>query len=170
MYTPAHKPPSDLLAIMGKAVSINPLCVKYNIMRLVSNNEIKMSAHRRNSAYYVFVLYDHFLRTNDEYVECSLWRYHLGRGWLSLMLFEMSVQVSAAREKGLHILQLFSRLNSDTKGCSAVCCHLRTFPIPLEPILEFACTLVLHTPVRMWVHHCALCLVVAWALQVGLRV
>ena len=49
-----------------------PLCAKYNIMRLVSNNEIKMAAHRRNSAYYVFVLYDHFLQMNDEDVECSL--------------------------------------------------------------------------------------------------
>ena len=53
-------------------LSTVPLCAKYNIMRLVSNNEIKMAAHRRNSAYYVFVLYDHFLRMNDEDVECSL--------------------------------------------------------------------------------------------------
>ena len=52
--------------------AVNQLCAKYNIMRLVSNNKIKMAAHRRNSAYYVFVLYDHFLRTNDEDVECSL--------------------------------------------------------------------------------------------------
>ena len=41
-------------------------------MRLVSNNKIKMAAHRRNLAYYVFVLYDHLLRMNDEDVECSL--------------------------------------------------------------------------------------------------
>ena len=53
-------------------MDFNPLSAKYNIMRLVSNNEIKMAAHRRNSAYYVFVLYDHFLWTNDENVECSL--------------------------------------------------------------------------------------------------
>ena len=49
-----------------------PLCAKYNIKRLVFNNEIKMAGHKRNSAYSVFVLYDHFLRTNDEDVECSL--------------------------------------------------------------------------------------------------
>ena len=57
----------------GKLTIINPLCMKYNIMRLASNNEIKMAAHGRNLAYYVtFLLYDHFLRTNDEDVECSL--------------------------------------------------------------------------------------------------
>ena len=50
---------------------LNPLCTKYNIIRLVSSNEIKMVVHRRNLVYYVFVLYDHFLRTNDEGVECS---------------------------------------------------------------------------------------------------
>ena len=54
-------------------LSTVPLCTKYNIMRLVSNNKIKMAEHRRSSAYYVFVLYDHFLRMNDEDVECSLW-------------------------------------------------------------------------------------------------
>ena len=118
-------------------------------MCLVSNNEIKMAAHRRNSAYYVFVLYDHFLWTNDKDVECSLWLYHLGRSWVPLMLFEMGVQVSTARETGSHILQLFSRLNSDTKGCSAVCYHSRTFPIPFEPILESSRTLGFHMPVRM---------------------
>ena len=59
---------------MGPHVHLgfNPLSAKYNIMSLVSDNEIKMAAHRRNSAYYVFVLYDYFLRTNDEDVECSL--------------------------------------------------------------------------------------------------
>ena len=30
------------------------------------------------------------------------------------MLFETGAQISAAREKGPHILQLYSRLNSDT--------------------------------------------------------
>ena len=48
-----------------KLVTINPLCAKYNIMCLVSNNKIKMAAHRRNSAYYVFVLYDRFLQMSD---------------------------------------------------------------------------------------------------------
>ena len=86
------------------------------------------------------------------------------------MLFETGAQVSAARENGSHIQQLFSILNSDTKGCSSVSCHSRTFPIPLEPILESARTLGLHTPVRMLVRHCTLGLVVAWALQVGPRV
>ena len=37
------------------------------------------------------------------------------------MLFETSALISAARDKGSNILQLFSRLNSDTKECSAVC-------------------------------------------------
>ena len=56
---------------LGILIYLNPLCAKYNIiMHLVSNNEIKMAAHRRNLAYNVFVLYDHFLRTND--VERSL--------------------------------------------------------------------------------------------------
>ena len=68
---------------------------------------------------------------------------------MSLMLFKTGMRVSAAKEKGSQILQLFSRLNSDTKGRSAVCYHSRTFAIPLEPILESSCTLRFHTRVRM---------------------
>ena len=55
-----------------KLVTIHPLCTKYNIMCLVSNNKIKMAVHGRNSAYYIFALYDRFLQMSDEDVECSL--------------------------------------------------------------------------------------------------
>ena len=43
---------------------------------------------------------------------------------------------------------VFSRLNSITEGRSAVCCHARTFAVPLEPILDFACILGVDTPAR----------------------
>ena len=51
---------------------INPLYANFNIMYLAFNCEIKMAAHRRSSAYYVFVLLDHSPRVNDEDVECPV--------------------------------------------------------------------------------------------------
>ena len=51
---------------------INPLYANFNIMHQAFNCEIKMAAHRRSSAYYVFVLLDHFPRANDEDVECPV--------------------------------------------------------------------------------------------------
>ena len=58
------------------------------------------------------------------------------------MLFETGAQVSAAREKGSHILQLFSDCTAIRRD-ALLFAATRTFPIPLEPVLESACTLEL---------------------------
>ena len=45
---------------------LNPIYANFNIMHLAFNCEIKMAAHGRSSAYYVFVLLDPFPQANDE--------------------------------------------------------------------------------------------------------
>ena len=50
----------------------NPLYANFNIMHLAFNCEIKIAAHRRSLAYYVFVLLDPFPRANDEDVQCPV--------------------------------------------------------------------------------------------------
>ena len=53
--------------------SFNLLCMNYNLMHFTSNTELlSMEAHRRNSAYSVLVLFDHFLWTNGNNVECFI--------------------------------------------------------------------------------------------------
>ena len=155
--------------IFNYSSTFKPLCAKYNIMHLVSNDEIKMATHRRNLAYYVLVLGP---LSADERQRCGMLSSMLSsRTKLSTShaIRDRRAGFSWQGERFTHSAALLQS-DSDMKGCFAVCCHSRTFPIPLEIILESACTLGLHTPVRMWVHHCALGLVVAWALQVGPRV